>query len=171
MFDKDIKILGKHATYIKFLAKKTTELNKNAISAEVFRRYLDVYIAGVTIGLVKHLKADVDNTSDDYANLLASQVIGEQSKLKMLYRMTQLLDDTSLSADDRIDLAFRYDSNDEKVKQGMDAFNSYARGGIEWLYEYFTSEATTKEDYLEKIALLVSEFGQDYEEAMPQNND
>lgn len=171
MFDKDIKITGKHATYIKFLAKKTTELNKNAVSAEIFKRYLDVYIAGVTIGLVKHLKADIDTTSDDYANLLASQVIGEQSKLKLLYRMTQLLDNTSLSADDRIDLAFRFDSNDEKVKQGLDVFNSYARGGIEWLYEQFTSGATTKEDYLEKIALLVSEFGKDYEESMPQSTD
>ena len=56
MFDGDIKITGKHATYIKFLASKSVQLNKNIPCAGVFKRYIDVYIAGITIGLVKNLK-------------------------------------------------------------------------------------------------------------------
>ena len=45
MFDNDIKITGKHASYLKFLTKKSTELKKDAKSAEIFKRYIDVYMA------------------------------------------------------------------------------------------------------------------------------
>ena len=33
----------------------------------------------------------------------------------------------------------------------MKLFNSYVRGGIEWLYEQFTSGATTRDEYIAKI--------------------
>lgn len=163
MFDGDIKITGKHATYIKFLASKSVQLNKNIPCAGVFKRYIDVYIAGITIGLVKNLKSSVDNSVEDSANILASAVINEQSKLKILYRIMNLIDDTSLTSDERIDLAFRYDADEEHIKKGMELFNSYARGGIEWLYEEITQNATTNDDYLEKLANLVKDFSQDYE--------
>jgi hypothetical protein len=166
MFDSDIKVIGKHATYIKFLSKKTTELNKDFVGAEVFRRYIDVYIAGAVLGILKKRKADIDNTPNgDSAMIFASAVINEQSNLKFLYRMILLLDDASLSNDDRVDLAFRNDTDNEKLKAGMEVFNSYARGGIEWLYEKFTDGATTKEDYLQKIAEIVNEFKQDFSES------
>ncbi len=162
MFDGDIKITGKHATYIKFLASKSVQLNKNIPCAGVFKRYIDVYIAGITIGLVKNLKSSVDNSVEDSANILASAVINEQSKLKILYRIMNLIDDTSLTSDERIDLAFRYDADEEHIKKGMELFNSYARGGIEWIYEEITQNAVTNDDYLEKLASLVKDFSQDY---------
>lgn len=49
-----------------------------------------------------------------------------------------LIDNQSLTADERIDLAFRYDVEDTYVKKGMEILNSYARGGIEWLCEEIT---------------------------------
>lgn len=162
MFDGDIKITGKHATYIKFLASKSVQLNKNIPCAGVFKRYIDIYIAGITIGLVKNLKSSVDNSVEDSANILASAVINEQSKLKILYRIMNLIDDTSLTSDERIDLAFRYDADEEHIKKGMELFNSYARGGIEWIYEEITQNAVTNDDYLEKLASLVKDFSQDY---------
>lgn len=172
MFDKDIKIVGKHASYIKFLAKKSGELRRDFVGAEVFRRYIDVYIAGATIGLVKNLKTDADNTPNgDSAMIFAAAVINEQLKLKFLYRAAMLLDNPALSADERIDLAFRFDTDEVKLKEGMEIFNSYARGGIEWLYEEFTTNATTKEDYLEKITTIVNDFHEDYSECMPSDNE
>ena len=163
MFDSDIKIVGKHATYIKFLSKKTTELNKDFAGAEIFRRYIDVYIAGAMLGILKKRKSEVDNAPNgDTAMIFASAVINEQSNLKFLYRMILLLDDAALSNDDRVDLAFRNDTNNEKLKAGMEVFNSYARGGIEWFYEKFTDGATTKEDYLQKIAEIVRDFEEIY---------
>lgn len=165
MFDGEIKISGKHALYIKFLASKTTQLNKGVPCAGAFKRYIDVYIAGATIGLVKKLKSPTDNTVSETATLFADAVIGEQEKLKILYRIMQLIDDPSLSCDDRIDLAFRYDADDAHVKKGMELFNSYARGGIQWLYDEISENVTTQEDCYENIAELVKNFSQDYEES------
>lgn len=165
MFDGEIKITGKHASYLKFLSAKTLLLNKNAPCAAIFNRHIDVYIAGVTIGLVKRLKAQADNTITDSATLFADAVIGEQQKLKVLYRIMQLINEPNLSSDERIDLAFRYDAEDEHVKKGMDLFNSYARGGIQWLYEEITSNATTKEDYILNIKEIVENFVQDYKDS------
>ena len=54
-------------------------------------------------------------------------------------------------------------ADDEEIKKGMDIFNSYARGGIEWLYEVITSNnASENEDYLENLAVMVKEFSEDY---------
>lgn len=47
----------------------------------------------------------------------------------------------------------------------MELFNSYARGGIEWIYDEITQNAATNDDYLEKLANLVKDFSQDYEES------
>ena len=70
-----------------------------------------------------------------------------------------------MTSDEKIDLAFRYDADEEYVKRGMELFNSYARGGIEWIYDEITKNATTNDDYLENLANLVKDFSQDYEEA------
>lgn len=171
MFDGEIKITGKHASYVKFLAAKTTQLNKGIPCVGAFKRYIDVYIAGATIGLVKKLKSPIDNSVSETATLFADAVIGEQEKLKILYRIMQLIDDPSLSCDDRLDLAFRYDADDARVKKGVELFNSYARGGIQWLYDEITQNAITSDDYYENISNLVKNFSQDYEEAFPKEED
>lgn len=162
MFDKNINLSGKHATYLKFLSKKTTELKGDAVSAEIFKRHIDVYMAGVMFGLLKNIKAEIDTANKDNITIFAEQVIKEQAKLIHLYRIVMLLDNKPLSDDERIDLAFRYTADMEKVKAGMDIFNAYARGGIEWLYEKFTDGATTKEDYLQKLVEIIDEFQQDF---------
>ncbi len=162
IFDKNINLSGKHATYLKFLSKKTTELKGDAISAEIFKRHIDVYMAGVMFGLLKNIKAEIDTTNKDNITIFAEQVIKEQSRLIHLYRIVMLLDNKALSDDERIDLAFRYTADADKVKAGMDVFNAYARGGIEWLYEKLTDGATTKEDYLQKLVEIIDEFQQDF---------
>lgn len=163
MFDGDIKLTGTHASYIKFLASKSNQLNKDFACAGIFKRYIDVYIAGAIIGMVKKLKANVNTENDDNASILADAVIREQTKLKMLYRIAMLIDNSTISENERIDLAFRYDTDEEKVKQGMDIFNSYVRGGVEWLYgEITANNASTFEDYLERITVIVKEFSEDY---------
>lgn len=163
MFDNDIKITGKHASLLKFLAKKSTELKKDAKSAEIFKRYIDVYMAGIIVGAVKNMKSDVDNSIDESANILASAVIGEQNNLKFLYRLVLLTDNpSSTSVEERIDNAFRYDGDAAKVKEGMAILNSYARGGIEWLYEKFNDGVTTQEDYYRIVYELIKEYSEDY---------
>lgn len=162
MFDKDIVITGRHATYLKFLAKKASELKKDALSIEIFNRYIDVYMAGAVIGAIKNKKEDAETSKDESARIFAEAVIREQASLKMIYRLVLLTDNPALSEEERIDGAFRYDSIPDRVASGMEIFNAYARGGISWLYEKFTDGATTQEDHLERISQIVAEFQEDY---------
>ena len=76
MFDNDIRITGTHAAYIKFLAAKSSQLNKDAVCAGIFKRYVDVYIAGAIIGMVKKLKVTANTDNDEIANIV---VLGQWS--------------------------------------------------------------------------------------------
>lgn len=171
MFDSGIKMYGKHATYLKFMSKKTKELNKDAIIAPIFVRYIDTYIAAAIIGAVQNRRAIRDTESTDSATLFDGQVIGESEKLKLLYRMI-IMTDTSmnLSEEDKINLAFRTTEKEYSTK-GMELFTSYVRGGLEWLYEKVTEDATTEEEYLAKIYEIADEYHFDFGEEIGSIDD
>ena len=55
MFENDYTINGKHATYLKFLAKKNTKDDNdsdNPTAARLFDRYIDVYMNAAVWGLL-----------------------------------------------------------------------------------------------------------------------
>lgn len=163
MFDSEIKIYGKHANYVRFLSAKGAETTKDDMkNASVFSRHIDVYIAGAIIGIVKKLKALPDKSDNSAATIFADAVIREQLKLKFLYHLALLLDDPKLSPDEAADRAFRYDNDEGKVKEGMEIFNNYVRGGIEWLYQAFTDKALSHEDYMDKIHSILLDFAETY---------
>lgn len=153
MFDNDILIKGKHATYLKFLSEKTKQLGDNSVKngAGIFKRYIDVLLVSPLVGIMQNKRADEDKT-DDRANILAAAVIKEKNNLEFVYNLV-MLNDTSkgLDADQKIDLIFRKNGD-------YDLFMQYVRGGIEYLYEYFTDGATTKADYFEKVLSLISDI-------------
>ena len=155
MFNSDIYVKGKHATYIKYLSKKTEKNDRKEKVAGVFERAIDVYMVAPIIGLVYGLRRDEDKASADDVKIFADTVNREQLNLVYIYRMVLLVDNSrGLSADEKIELAFRTPEKEENMK----LFNSYLRGGIEWLFEQFTSGATTKDEYLAKINEIVSTF-------------
>lgn len=79
------------------------------------------------------------------------------------YRLVMLADNsTGLSNDEKIDRAFKQDEQPEKLKENLELFHQYMRGGIEWLYEHVTDGATTKEDYLEKVYEIVNLYKEDF---------
>ncbi len=152
MFDNDILIKGKHATYLKFLSDKTKQLGDSSAKngAGVFKRYIDVLLVAPLIGVMQNKRADEDK-SDDRANILAAAVLKEKSNLEFVFNLV-MLNDTSkgLDADQKINFIFRENGD-------YDLFMQYVRGGIEYLYEYFTDGASTKADYFEKILNLISD--------------
>ncbi len=159
MFSSDIYVKGKHATYIKYLSKKTEKNDRKEKVAGVFERAIDVYMVAPIIGLVYGLKSDIDKSSADDVKIHADTVINEQLNLIYIYRIVLLADNSrGLSPDEKIELAFRTPEKEENMK----LFNSYLRGGIEWLFEQFTSGATTKDEYLAKINEVVSTFSEEY---------
>ena len=70
----------------------------------------------------------------------------------------------NLSDDELVSRAFKEDDVD-KSKENMELYNQYFRGGIEWLYEMVTDDATTKEDYLNNINELIETFKKDFSDS------
>ncbi len=154
MFTNDILLKGKHATYADFLSKTSEQNDKSKKVAGVFETLYDVYIIGTVIGLYHGLKSPEDKSSSDTKRIFADKVIREQHNLLFVYRLVMLIDNSVKTNEEKVARAFKEGEN----KENIELFNSYARGGIEWLYEQFSLTANTKDEYLEKIYDIVSAF-------------
>lgn len=161
MFDKDMQIHGKHATYWKAL----TQLPGNAVETtknfKIFENYIYVYMVAPIIGLLHGRKGQYDpaDSTKDTAGMLAEIQIKNSAKLKYIYRLIVLLDDSEgLTNDEKINRAFREENNDESVRKGMELYTAYFLGGLEILYEMFVMNCTTDDDYVAKMFDFVSEF-------------
>lgn len=155
MFENDYTINGKHATYLKYLVN----------DSKVFVRYIDVYMNAAVIGFLYGRFSPKDNSSQDRARIYADAFSTEKRQCDFIYRLIMLLDDKdNPSQTERLDRAFRNDTqlNTEEAKarhnSNMQLFHSYVFGGIEVLYEQFTSGATNREDYINKIYDITANF-------------
>ena len=170
MFENDYTLNGKHATYLKFMAAKNSKDDGDTAgptSAKIFERYIDVYMNAAVWGLLYNRIAKRDSSSDDRARIYADAFANERENCAFLYRMVMLLDKTTeLSPEERIDRAFRYDTQPEKAeefKNNMELFNDYIRGGIELMYAQFTDGCTTGDDYLNKTFEVLTTFMKEIE--------
>ena len=158
MFETNILIKGKHATYVKFLSDKTKFLGEgnSKNGAGIFKRYVDTLLIAPLFGVMNNLRAEEDKSSDDKANILAEQVVKEKNNLEFVFNLV-MLNDTSKgkNADEKINWIFRENGD-------FDLFMQYVRGGLEFLYNYFTDGATTKDDYYEKIISFIDEIQLDF---------
>lgn len=155
MFTGDIYVRGKYATYLKYLSQKTEKNDRREKVAGVFERMIDVYMTAAIIGVNYGLKHDDENANTDNVKIFADVVNREQDNLISIFRIVMLVDNTTgLNADQKIDRAFKNPDNPENMR----LFSAYVRGGIEWLYEQFTSGATTRDEYIAKIYEIVECF-------------
>ena len=150
MFDKNIELKGKHASYVKYLDAKD---NNGA-----FNRYIDLYMIGAIWGSIHNKKSQIDNSGNETAKILTETLIGERNKLEFIYRLIMLIDDSEyLTNEERLDRAFRDDTDPEALEKNLETFHSYALGGIESLYEEFRV-CTTRDDLIDKVYQIVERF-------------
>ena len=149
MFEGDYTIYGKHATYIKYLVN----------DAKAFKRYIDVYMVGAALGALYERQAE-QSDSTDRARIYADTFNTEHVKCNELFRAVILADTTkSWTLEERVNICFRYrykmDENaippvtQEEVdimREALMLFNAYVLGGIEILYDNFSSSATVSID-------------------------
>lgn len=156
MFENDVTITGKHATFLKYLVK----------DAGLFERYIDVYMNAAVWGVLHERRAKPDS-SDDRARIYADAFANERDNCVFLYRMVMLLDKSvDIPAVERVDRAFRYDTQEnrqEEFRQNMNLFHDYVRGGVEVMYEQLTDGCTTQEDYLVRAYEVMTTFKQEIE--------
>jgi hypothetical protein len=149
MFEGDYTINGIHATYIKYLVNEV----------KAFERYIDVYMAGATIGVLNDRRTKQGGTTDR-ARIYSDAFNTEHVKCNELFRIV-ILNDISKpwSDEERVNICFKYrEKMDERavpsisehelevMKEALDLFNEYVMGGIELLYENFSSSATVSID-------------------------
>lgn len=148
MFDQNVELRGRHATFMKQL-----------VEWQVFRRYLDVYMVGAVLGVLFDRTADEDRESGDNARIFAEQFVRDRAKCEFLYQLVMLVADADQLTDaERIDRAFRVDdASPEALSDNLERFEAYVRGGIEALHERFQS-CTTPFDYVSGMYQMVREF-------------
>ena len=151
LFENDVTIVGKHATHLKFLVN----------NAKIYHDYIDVYMNAAVFGYMYSKKEARDNESTDRARIYADAFSNHRDECVFLYRLIILLDDDNITTEERLDRAFRYDSNPDKEQElqtCVDTFNAYVRGGIEYMYTLFTTGCTSKEDYIRASFEAVRNF-------------
>lgn len=173
MFENDYTINGKHATYLKYIAKSKDNMN----SPYIFERYIDVYMNAAIFGLLYGRTVKKDNKSKDRARIYADAFARERENCTFLYRLVMILDKTvPMSPEERVDRAFRDDADEnatDKFNQNMELFNSYVLGGIEVLYEKFMENLITTDDCITQAYEMMKDFideveGISYEEKLAE---
>ena len=158
LFESDITFTGKHATYIKFLKD----------DAGIFATLMDAFLTAVVLGF-KHGEREPREPETDRARIMAEVVMKKRADCLFLYHMITLLDDVGITAEERFERAFRYEAmmdHVEDVKDSLERFHAYARGGISYMYNTLTEGCTSPEDYINKSF----QFAKDYQEEIEYNS-
>lgn len=152
MFNKDVKISGKHSYFM-------DELKNQGF----FKRHIDIYMQAAIIGFQYNRRSLINKTgdySDKTTSIFTETILGEQQNLFFIYRLIILLDNSNESLDERINRAFRDDSLAEvsnNHEENLKVYNSYVLGGIEILYEKIIEKGATDLDYIKNSFEFIRE--------------
>lgn len=159
MFDHNITFYGKHADYLRKLAPSKIAGESLIQRQTLFGSNIDVITVAPLIGFMFDRKSNQEH-SDDITknNIMLEQVLKVRAQLTLSFRLLMLLaNDGNPSEEERIDRAFRYEGNPEKLKPLENIFFQYMRGGIEILYERLVRDANSTEDDIQNILSLAEE--------------
>lgn len=158
MYEKNILIKGKHATYMKELVS-TIDSN---IASGIFKRNLDVYLIAPIVGKVYGRKVSPDS-GDDSTSIHVEQLLGASDELDANFRTIILLEDKEkLDTNQRVDRAFKYDRDEEKRKPYDEVMNQYILGGIEILHEKIIEDAKSTDDIVMNLFSFFMDFDDRY---------
>lgn len=166
LFDNEIEINGKYATMVRFLKEEVG----------IFSTFREAYLTSAIIGLLNSNKESIDNSEKvQPASIFPNELSKRKADLKLLYRIMMLSEETQgYTIEDYMNRAFRddaEDSNKDKLKSNMVLFNSYACGGLEYLYNKFQNTNKT-DDVIDILYEYIHSFGIDVglldeEESLP----
>ena len=146
--------VGKHRDYVDKL------WTQGKIQDSYFRRLVDLYAIAAIIGLKANRRsAEERDDSDIKRTVQMKQLHDNIQTLLPIMRMVLIMDDSrGLSFEQKLESAFIIPEDEETYKENMELFNSYARGGIEYLYEHLVLRApSVDEDYTDfRIANIVA---------------
>lgn len=131
LFANEIEMNGKYANYARYLKEEVG----------IFQTFREAYVVGAIVGFLNGKLQEEEQTEKvSSASVFPNELAKRKTDLKHIYRTMMLLkEEDGYSLDDYMNRAFRDDpeENPEVYKENMRIFNSYACGGIEFLYEKF----------------------------------
>lgn len=156
LFNKDYSFRGTHAVKVKEL---TEPFDNNG--NKLFTRNLDVYLLAPIIGFMYCRTSELDN-SGETTNILYDAMSRETNTLWFNYRLIMLLDkQNEPDFTKRIEKAFRYYGTDQ-AKPDEDLYESYVRGGVDFIYGKLIIGSMQPGDYLRKLYEFLGEFDERY---------
>ena len=155
---------GKHREYV----EKMWVLNKTQES--FFKRLVDLYAVAAIIGLKTGRKAaEIKDDTDLKRTVQMKQLTENYSTLITIMRLVLIFDESrGLSLEQRLESAFTIPEDKELYEKNMELFNSYARGGIEYLYEKLVIRSLDiDDDYTDyRISNIVALLSNDLEKEL-----
>lgn len=164
LFDNEIEFNGKYATMVRFLRD----------DVGLFGTFREAYVVSSIVGFINEREATDDNQEKvQPASIFPNELSKRKQDLRFIYRLMMLLkEEPNFSLEDYKNRTFKddYEENKELIKQNMNIFNSYACGGVEFLYEKFENcdrvddAVDTLYEYLHQFSSNVGLLDDDGEE-------
>ena len=146
--------VGKHRDYVDKL------WTQGKIQESYFRRLVDLYAVAAVVGLKAKRRSPEERDESDVKRTVQMKQLNENYQtLLPIMRMVLIMDDSrNMSFEEKLESAFAIPEDYDTYKVNMDLFNSYVRGGIEYLYEHLVLRSPDiDEDYEDfRIANIVA---------------
>ena len=146
--------VGKHRDYVDKL------WTQGKIQESYFKRLVDLYAIAAIVGLKAKRRSLEERDELDLKRTVQMKQLNENYQtLLPIMRMILIMDESrNMTFEEKLESAFVIPEDYETYKANMDLFNSYARGGIEYLYEQLVLRAPdVDEDYTDfRIANIVA---------------
>ena len=146
--------VGKHRDYVDKL------WTQGKIQESYFRRLVDLYAVAAIVGLKANRRsAEEKDDSDVKRTVQMKQLKENYQTLLPIMRLVLIMDESrNMTFEEKLESAFVIPEDEVTYKANMELFNSYARGGIEYLYEHLVLRTPDMdEDYTDfRIANIVA---------------
>lgn len=134
-------IKGRHADYADAMWVQ------NNIMQSRFRRLVDLYTIAAIVGIRIGRKVEEDTSTDNKRTVQLDAIASCRTTLTQIMRLIIIFDDSDgKTPEERIEAAFRIPETEEEYRKYMNLFNSYVRGGIEYLYEQIIRKPVSADD-------------------------
>lgn len=151
LFENEIEFNGKYATMVRFLKEEIG----------LFTTFREAYVVSAIVGFINNSQEFEDFAEKvQPASIFPNELNKRKPDLRFIYRLIMLLkEEEDFTLDDYKNRTFKDDPEDnaDVLKRNMQIFNSYACGGLSYLYAKF-QDCTRLDDTVNVLYEFLHQF-------------